>query len=457
MKTTKYQTLYEELKTMMLEGKFKPHEKLPSKRKLAYAAFVSVFTVQNAYDQLLMEGYIYTKEKIGYFVSEGVERTVKTTTPFETITQQSVSIPYHLSFKTNVVDNTLFPLSVWHKLSREVLSSSLFSLMNVTPAKGVLELRVEIAKYLEIYRGMRVSPDQIVVGSGTQPLLNLLVELLGRQHTYAIENPGYGRIHQTLTGLGVKTTAIEVDAYGLSLQALLKSEAEIVHITPAHQFPTGIIMPIQRRLALLKWANEQKTRYIIEDDYDSEFRYTGAPVSSLFGLEINDQVIYMNSLSKSLGPAFKIGYVVLPKALLPLYEKIKNHHSCTVPNFEQYILYKFMHEGYFDRHLNKTRQIYKKKLEIIKSKIQTKPYLEMMGDEAGLHFMLRIHTQVPEYALVEKLQSRGIEVRGLLDYYIHHIDLKPHVPTLVLGYSGIPLTEIESHISTLIDTIEALI
>lgn len=451
---TKAQSIYEELKRLILEGKFKPNEKLPSKRKLAYASQVSIFTVQHAYDQLLAEGYIHTKEKVGYFVNEGIIQ-IKPSTLIQVIsTTFEDHVKYTYSFKTNVVDNTLFPLSTWTKLSREVLSSDIYPLLNLTPPQGILELRMEIVKYLDIYRNIQVSPEQIVIGSGSQPLLNLIVEILGRDSIYAIENPGYPRIYQTLKGLGVSIEPIGVDEQGLSIEALTKTNASIVHLTPAHQFPTGIVMPVQRRLALLQWAIKEN-HYIIEDDYDSEFRYGGAPVSSLFGLTEQSKVIYMNTFTKSLGPAFKMGYIVLPKALLPKYQALKNHHSCTVPNFEQYILYKFMKEGYFDRHLNKTRQIYRKKLLIIQNLIESYPHLSIQGDEAGLHFILTIDTNILEKELIDRLKQKSIEVRGLHDFSIKH--LPTHKPKLVIGYSGIPLNDIEKAIKYLFLTINEVI
>jgi len=451
---TKSQSVYEELKRLILEGKYKPNEKLPSKRKLAYATQVSIFTIQNAYDQLLMEGYIYTKEKIGYFVSEGITpiQTKSTTTIVKPIIQPTTI--YDLSFKTNVVDNDLFPLSTWTKLSREVLSTSIYPLMNVTPSEGILELRMEIVKYLEIYRHIQVIPEQIIVGSGSQPLLNLLVELLGREHIYALENPGYPRIYQTLKGLGVDIKPIALDESGVEVESLIKSNASILHITPAHQFPTGIVMPIQRRLALLQWAMENN-RYIIEDDYDSEFRFGGAPVSTMFGLTKEPKVIYMNSFTKSLGPAFKMGYVVLPIELLPRYQEIKSHHSSTVPNFEQYILYKFMKEGHFDRHLNRTRLIYQKKIQIIQSVIKAYPMLEMKGNEAGLHFILKVHTKMSESDLVQALRTHKIDIKGL-----HEFDIEPtgsESPYLVMGYSGIHMENIKQQIQQLCEYIHQII
>lgn len=450
---TKSQSLYEELKRLILEGKYKPHEKLPSKRKLAYAQQISIFTVQMAYDQLLMEGYIFTKEKVGYFVNEGIIQ-IKSNIQENTTFTVEEKMNYELSFKTNVVDNGLFPLSTWNKLSREVLSSDIYPLLNLTPAQGILELRNEIVKYLDIYRNIQVSAEQVIIGSGSQPLLSVIVELLGRKHIYAVENPGYLRIYQTLVGLGVDVTPVDLDEHGLSIELLSNTNASIIHITPAHQYPTGIVMPVQRRLALLEWALDDN-RYIIEDDYDSEFRFGGAPVSALFGLTNHSKVIYMNSFSKSLGPAFKMGYIVLPKELLPRYQLIKSHLSCTVPNFEQYILYKFMKENHFDRHLSKTRLIYRKKLQIIESILSDYPNFEMVGSEAGLHFILRVHTTMKEVELIKVLREKKIDIKGL-----HEFDIKEshyEVPTLVIGYSGIPIELIKDHITNLCRLIDDII
>jgi GntR family transcriptional regulator / MocR family aminotransferase len=391
MRETKYQKLYQELKEMILDGKYQAHDKLPSKRKLALSLKLSPLTVQNAYEQLLTEGFIYTKEKVGYFVSEGILHVKPIKKSFEEKDMiEETSMTYDFAFRTNVVDTSLFPNATWAKLSREVLSMNYHEMLNNTHPQGILNLRIEIAKYLELYRGMSVDPKQIIIGSGSQALISMLVELLGRHKTYALEKPGYLRLHQIFKGQDVGLDLIPLDEQGISMEALYHTSANVIHITPAHQFPTGIVMPVQRRLELLKWASLEQHRYIIEDDYDSEFRFSGQPVFTLFGLDHQDHVIYMNSFTKTLAPSFRMGYIVLPQSLLRSYHMIEAYHGCTVPNFEQFIMYKFMKEGYFERHINRMRQVYKKKLDIMKSIIEKHDAFEMIGDEAGLHFILKI-------------------------------------------------------------------
>jgi len=452
MKETKYQKLYQELKEMLMLGKYQAHDKLPSKRKLAASLKLSPLTVQNAYEQLLTEGFIYTKEKVGYFVSEGLNFIKPVKETFQnTLFLEEEDHNFDFAFKTNVVDTSLFPNATWAKLSREVLSMNYHEMLNRTHPKGILNLRIEIAKYLELYRGMSVDPEQVIIGSGSQALISMLVELLGRDQTYALEKPGYLRLYQIFKGQDVHLELIHLDEQGISMDALEKGSAKIMHITPAHQFPTGIVMPIQRRLEILKWASKEKGRYIIEDDYDSEFRFSGQPVFTLFGLDHEDHVIYMNSFTKTLAPSFRMGYIVLPKPLLKIYQSIQSYHGCTVPNFEQFIMYKFMREGYFERHINRMRQVYKKKLDIMKSMIKTYDELEMFGDEAGLHFILTLKKDISEEKVISHLKNAKIDVTGFKHYIQDGSSNDDDYPKLVIGYSGIPLEHIEEATQKLIN------
>lgn len=457
MRETKYQKLYQELKEMILDGKYQAHDKLPSKRKLALSLKLSPLTVQNAYEQLLTEGFIYTKEKVGYFVSEGILHVKPIKKDFlETEVLEEASQTYDVSFRTNVVDTSLFPNATWAKLSREVLSMNYHEMLNNTHPQGILNLRIEIAKYLELYRGMSVDPKQIIIGSGSQALISMLVELLGRHKTYALEKPGYLRLHQIFKGQDVRLSLIPLDEQGISMQALEQASADVIHITPAHQFPTGIVMPVQRRLELLKWASLDKDRYMIEDDYDSEFRFSGQPLFTLFGLDHQDHVIYMNSFTKTLAPSFRMGYIVLPQSLLKAYHHIEAHHGCTVPNFEQFIMYKFMREGYFERHINRMRQVYKKKLDIMKSIIEDQNDMDMFGDEAGLHFILTIKKEISEEKLIQHLKDQSIYTNGIYHYMQDHDVLNHPYPKLIIGYSGIPLEDIERSTNKLIDAIKKI-
>ena len=442
-----YVRIYIQIKQMIQEKKFKEHQKLPSKRKLAQTLKVSPLTVEQAYQQLIAEGYVYAIEKSGYFVNVQVEMLLqpkKINTP-----QQQAPITkeaFQYSFETHTIDTSLFPRSIWAKLTRQVLVDYDYEILNESHPQGLYLLRNEIARYLEIYRGMKVDVDQIVLGSGSTSLIGILVELLGRHNHYAIENPGYQKIYQLFKANDVKLSLIALDEMGLSIDSLIKSQASIVHITPSHQYPTGIVMPIQRRIELLNWAQKREDRFIIEDDYDSEFRYQGKPIPALQGLDQHDSIIYMNTFTKTLAPSFRINYMVLPKRLINRYTHMSNYHGCTVPNLEQYILYIFMNQGHFERHINKMRNLYKQKIDTIIDIKQAYPDFEIKNYEAGLHCLLVIHRQLDVDKLMQYLKTSHIKISVLVKGDDHSSET-----VLVLGYAGIPINQIEQYMTYLFE------
>ncbi len=449
-----YVSLYRHFKKMIEENKYSEGQKLPSKRKLAGELKISPLTVEAAYQQLIAEGYVYAIEKKGYYVSNKIEliEPLRKKTSY----RNQMSEPekaYRYAYKTNVVDTSLFPNHTWAKLSREVLSENHHEMLNVTHPQGLPMLRKEIAKYLELYRGMTVDENQIIIGSGSSSLISLLIELLGRDKHYAIENPGYSKNYDLYRGNDVKVSLISMDESGIEIDRLIESKAEIVHITPSHQFPMGIVMPVQRRIELLNWSNRVIGRYIIEDDYDSEFRFQGKPIPALQGFYENDHVIYMNTFAKTLAPSFRMSYMVLPHNLLNRYRKIVSYHGCTVPNFEQFIMYKFMHGGFFERHINRMRNHYRQKLELILKLTSKYPWIKLKGYEAGLHFLMEIESNELEETLINRIMSQDIYVVGLgaFDQNSTHQNRKP---TLVLGYSGIQFEDINESIEALISAIK---
>jgi len=450
-----YVSLYEQMKHLIAEGKYEEGQKLPSKRKLGQSLKVSALTVDAAYQQLIAEGYVYSVEKSGFFVSKRVELIQKTTKEQMIVmkSEQKDIESFLYQFQTNVVDTSLFPNATWAKLSREVLSENRHEMLNMTHTQGMEPLRREIAKYLELYRGVKVELNQIVIGSGSSSLIGIIIELLGRTRCYAMEDPGYSKVYHLFKGNDVNLSLIPLDEYGISIFNLIESKAEIVHITPSHQFPSGIVMPIQRRHELLNWAALSDNRYIIEDDYDSEFRFQGKPIPALQGLDSNDKVIYMNTFTKTLAPSFRMSYIVLPKKLLPKYQQLSSYHGCTVPNFEQYILYKFMNGGYFERHLNRMKNQYREKIEIILNTIKPYPEIQLKGYETGLHFLMEVRTDLSEGELVQKALRNKISVTGL-STYIRNPQVNHQIPTLVIGYSGIPTKEVGQAVELLISSWE---
>jgi GntR family transcriptional regulator/MocR family aminotransferase len=299
---------------------------------------------------------------------------------------------------------------------------------------------------------MHVDVNQIVIGSGSTSLIGLIVELLGRDNHYAMEEPGYTKIYQLFKSNDVKLSLITLDHQGLSVDSLKQSHASIIHITPSHQFPSGIVMPISKRIELLQWVSENQNRYVIEDDYDSEFRYQGKPIPSIHGLDQSDSIIYMNTFTKTLAPSFRINYMVLPKRLLTRYEKISSYHGCTVPNLEQYILYKFMSDGHFERHINRMKIIYKQKIDTINKIIQKYSFLSVFGHESGLHCILEIHKKIDEEKLLIYFEDNGIKIASIKQFYHEHVPNDKH--QFILGYAGIAIENVNHYFELLCQTID---
>lgn len=438
-----YEYLYQKIKEDIGRGTLKAHEKLPSKRSLAAHLEISVITVENAYAQLALEGYVYTVEKRGYFVSELVDK-MPLQPPVKPVRAEREEIgktgerEFFLDFQTNSIHTGNFPFSVWSRLMRQVLSQQETGLLQKLPFRGDRKLREAIAGYLYQFRGMEVSPEQILVGAGTEYLYGLLIQLLGRDLVYAVEDPGYQKIGAVYENCGVKCCFIGLDAYGLSVEELRACEADVVHISPAHHFPTGIVMPIKRRQELLRWAAEEKGRYIIEDDYDSEFRFTGRPVQTVQSIDLNQRVIYMNTFSKSIAPSIRISYMVLPEPLMAAYEQKLGFYSCTVPSFEQSALALFISGGYFEQHINRMRNLYRGLRDQVIQAIKQSGLLaraEILEKDAGLHFLLRVDTGLSDSALVQAAAQAGIRISCLSEYARDRKRVEAHVA--VVNYSGI--------------------
>lgn len=445
-----YVQLYQFIRMQIEDGLIKANEKLPSKRKLSSHLKISQITVDSAYQQLVVEGYIRSVAKSGFYVEEYGKHDLITNTKYKERVNSKPEEVYDIDFKTNVVDTNLFPNKTWAKLAREVLSENNYEMVNITNPQGLYELREEIAKYLYNYRGINVHINQIILGAGSDFLIGLLIQLIGRSNIYAIENPGYSKVYQIFKNNDVTTIPIGLDEYGLKVSDLHNTKSNLVHVTPSHQFPTGVIMPIRRRLELLNWANEEQNRYILEDDYDSEFRFYGQPIPALQGLD-NNKVIYLNTFTKTLAPSLRISYMVLPINLLNKYIDNQTYYSCSIPNFDQYILYKFMKGGYFERHINRMKNAYKERLESfvdILGKSKLGGIVKIYDHSAGLHFMMSVNNNMTEEEIISSAKKVGIRVYGLSGYY--HIDKKNIIgSTVVIGYSSLTTQDIHQAIHLL--------
>ncbi len=453
VKSPMYEQLYRFIRTEIENGKLPANEKLPSKRKLAAHLKISTVTVETAYSQLSAEGYLKSVPKCGYFI-QPFERSLlhSASSILQVYIQQNTSKEsYQYDFKTNVVDTKLFPFATWAKLAREVLAESRDELLNVTHPQGAYSLRKEIADYLYNFRGVKADAEQIVIGAGSEYMMCLIIQLLGRNNVFAVENPGYHKIIKTLRSNDLMTVPIPLDGQGLSVNKLRETNAAIVHVTPSHQFPSGIIMPVGRRISLLKWANESDSRYILEDDYDSEFRFGGQPIPALKGLDRSGKVIYMNAFTKSLAPSLRISYMVLPPKLLEIYRNNFMFYSCNVPNFEQYTLTKFMKGGYFERHLSRMRNAYKEQRDVFiaaVSRSKLAEIIDIFGQDAGLHLLMHIKNGLDETQLLEKAKTAGVRVYGLSEYYSFQPCDCPK-STVVIGYTGVSREKIDAAVKLL--------
>ena len=359
---------------------------------------------------------------------------------------------YFVDLKANRTSVSLFPATVWGRYMREALSLPSDNLLRSIPFNGLPELRRAIASYLRRTRGMDVSPDCIIIGAGSEYLYGRLLQMLGPTTTFAMENPGYRKFAAISKAFGNPWRPVPIDESGLLVDELEESGADVVHVSPANHFPTGIVMPIKRRLELFEWANSARKRYIIEDDYDSEFRYSGRLIMPLFADDASDKVIYLNAFSKTMVPSLRISYMVLPPKLLARYVDTMSFYSCTVSSFEQYALARFIDEGHLERHINRTRNFYRRQREAVLREIAQSPLAEISHVEernAGTHFLLYVRTSLTHDQVRQRGAEQGLNISLFNDYLLRDGDGLSERTTkrfekysngetaLVLNYAGI--------------------
>ena len=434
-----YEQLYRSLAAEMRTGAVPAGTRMPGKRRLAAELSVSVNTVDAAYQMLAAEGYLEARERSGFYVQEylALPESAAPAAPLkaEAVPKQR---PIRYDLSTRGVDPGLFPFRTWARLQKELLYSSP-ELLTHGDAQGDLALRQALAGYLEEYRGVRCGAHQIVVGAGLEYLLGLLAPLL--PGPAAVENPGYPRAKQVLENNGVACCCLPVDEDGLSIRALSDSGAAVCYVTPSHQFPTGVTMPVGRRAELLHWAARcPGRRYIIEDDYDSEFRFDTRPLPSLQGMAGADgPVVYLSTCSRSLAPSIRIAYMVLPEQLLPAWHAKYRLYSSTVSRFEQQTLARFITGCYFTRHLARERVAYKARRDALTAALQeafAPEELHLTGLHTGLHLLAELRDPPPDDALRAAAEAEGVRLSLLSDYDLTGGGAAP-VGTLVLGYGSL--------------------
>ena len=424
-----YEALYRCIREDILSGRLAAGEKLPSKRALAENLEISKITVETAYNQLLAEGFIQSREKVGYFV-ESLQRQAAAA-----VFKEAAEEPSDDLIDLTGDSPSRFPFSVWSSLQREVMLDLGEGLLLSPHKQGLPALRNAIARHLTEFRGMQVDPDNILIGAGTDFLYNLLVQLLGRDKRYGVEEPGYGKIQKIYEAAGASCAAVTLDRQGADPEEL--GDTQVLHISPSHHFPSGIVTSLSRRQALLAWAAQEEDRYIIEDDYDSEFRVEAHPLPAMHTLDGQGKVIYLNTFSKTLAPSIRISYMVLPEKLMAAYRQKLGFYSCTVPSFEQYTLERFLSRGYFEKHINRMRKLYKSIRNRVLKAIEgcrLAGNLTILEEHAGLHFLLQVKLPLTDAQLTETCRRLGLRVAPLSSYYRFP---EENTHCLVINYSGL--------------------
>ena len=448
-----YMQLYKYIRNEILSGHIPSESKLPSIRSLSKDLNLSKNTIESAYEQLIAEGYVKSKNRSGLYV-EQIE------TEFKNLTKNSLNsfkeklyknheqkIKY--DFSSGQIDLPSFPYNHFRKILGQCIDEYSNELLLYGDHKGDYGLRYEIAKYIHHSRGVVCSPDQIIISSGTQQSLNLLCHILSNLHScVAFEDPSYLGAKAVFKHFNFNIAPIKLEADGIDIECLNESKSRIVYVTPSHQYPYGMVMPISKRLKLLHWAKENDG-IIIEDDYDGEFRYKGKPIPSLQGLDETGKIIYLGSFSKSLMPSMRISYLVLPEIFLNIYEQQYMIYQQSVPRLLQKSLEIFMKEGFWEKHLRKSKVLYKKKQELLISSIIN--YLgknvTIIGADSGLHLLLKINTQMKEDELIQKALKFGVRVDSTSVNWINPpID---SLPVIFIGFAGIKIEDIPIAIKTL--------
>lgn len=402
-----YLQVYEAFKRDIINQTLASGTKLPSIRALATQIDVSVKTIQNAYDQLLMEGYIDSRERSGYFVME-IESPVKSKKSAEQIMIKNIA------YKNTGITHEAFDENIWRKTINKVLAS--IDLTTLSHINGEDELKKEIIKFATDYRGIDAHYNQVIIGSSTQVLLTRLMAIIDNV-TVAYETPGYNKAAEIFKQYA-NIQPITATSKGLTTDKL--KGANVVYLSPSHQYPFGTIMSINERLKMLEWA---ENKYIIEDDYNSVLRYQGNPIPSLQGLDQNGSVIYFGSFSNLMYPSINISYMILPKQLLEKHEESKDNYTQTVSKLDQLTLAKYMQDGHFERHLRRIKKLYSKKSELIQNEL-LKKNINIVESSAGTHIVLEHHnvdeiikTAKKKNILLEKISKQFLlfRYRGLED------------------------------------------
>ena len=436
-----YIQLYKHFKGEIENSRLSEGEKLPSIRGLAKSLAVSKITVEKAYQQLMSEGYIENCDRSRYRVNNYEGIAFKAAWPADTQAAAStVEIEegtVFYDFASGEMDIDGFNFSLWKRYVSKVFANK-ERLVGYGNIQGEEELRSEIAKYVHNSRGGKVSKEQIIIGPGVQSLLNTLCSILKADtSSIAFEEPGFKNGRHIFADHGFQIIPIKMKTDGIDMEELVASKTRLVYVSPSHQFPTGYIMPIGKRNRLLRWAEEVEAT-IIEDDYDSEFRYFGRPIPALKGLDYGENVVYLGSFSKVMPPSMRISYMVLPDRLLPVYHKNSSLYNQAASTIEQLALAKFMGDGHLERQIRRLRKLYYEKSLLFFDALKRVfgRLVEVNETESGLHTLITVHSELTAQELVDRAMAKGCRVASVQDYYWENTPEKQ--PRMILYFSKIP-------------------
>lgn len=476
---SKYEYLYRCIRKDIREGTLAAGTRLPSKRTLSAHLSVSVSTVEQAYDMLVSEGYVKPKPGSGFFVCAGrdkgtyddselaggprAEAAGTAPSPAEESAlgersgeaatgEEADDEQIRFDVKANRCSLKLFPVDTWSRIMRKTLSDRNPVLFQTVPFNGVEVLRRAIATHLYEFKGIQTTPDRIIVGAGTEYLYGRLLQLFGSNCVVAIGEVGTSKMVNVSRSIGTLWNYLPMDDDGMRVDLLEDGRADVVHVSPANSFPTGAVMPASRRAKLLEWAHADPDRYIIEDDYDSELRFTGRALPPLFTQDDRDKVIYMNTFSKTLVPSLRISYMVLPEALMDLYRSQLSFYSCTVSSFEQCALAEFITRGYFERHINRLRRYYGHQRAAMIAALKASPLMDIAtlhAVDVGTHLILQVNTKRSDQEIRQAALERGMHLAMLGDYCLRPTIYDVH--RIVINFASIEPEQIQEVVDLLVD------
>lgn len=442
--TPLYEQLYRYIVTQIRSGAFAEGEKLPSKRRLADHLKLSLTTIEKTYGILVSEGYLEAVPRSGYRVTPAL--TMIPTEPPPAVPKREEWDQLDECFSTSAVDTSVFPFTTWARLSKEAVYENP-NMLQRGDGQGDWELRGTLANFLHQYRGVSCTPEQVVLGAGLEAVMWVLLQLLP-DAVFALEDPGYASLRRLLDNLRRKYVPIPVDERGMNVEVLEASGANVAYVTPSHQFPLGVTTPVGRRSELLRWAYGTSDRYLIEDDYDAEFRYISRPIPAMQGMDERGKVIYMGTFSRTLAPSIRVAYLILPPDLLDVYREKFGRAPATVSRFEQEALRRFLATGSYNRHLRRVGGLYRQRRDALLKALEG--WGTVRGADAGLHLLVTVPGK-EESKLVASAARAGYRVRGISEYCC---DVTPEPGTLVLGFAGLPKERAEKAVADLKEAIE---